>query len=154
MEAKELMIGDLIDVFGQNGDISASPHWYYRKVTSDWLVDMERRESTNKTLSEHGLSVSFPQIGDTAPIPLTEDILKANGWQKNDPHWVSTLRRYCDKYGSGWSLSFTLQKGIWDAYIHNGGELNINKFHPMYVHELQHALRLCGLNELADNFKV
>ena len=23
-----------------------------------------------------------------------------------------------------------------------------------YVHELQHALRLCGLNELADNFKV
>ena len=23
-----------------------------------------------------------------------------------------------------------------------------------YVHELQHALRLCGFNELADNFKV
>ena len=23
-----------------------------------------------------------------------------------------------------------------------------------YVHELQHALRLCGLNELADNFKI
>ena len=23
-----------------------------------------------------------------------------------------------------------------------------------YVHELQHALRLCGLNELADNFKL
>lgn len=30
-----------------------------------------------------------------------------------------------------------------DAYIH-----------IYYVHELQHALRLCGLNELADNFKV
>ncbi|MBQ0088527.1 MAG: hypothetical protein KBT27_04250 [Prevotellaceae bacterium] len=23
-----------------------------------------------------------------------------------------------------------------------------------YVHELQHALRLCGLNDLADNFKI
>ncbi len=23
-----------------------------------------------------------------------------------------------------------------------------------YVHELQHALRLCGLTDLADNFKV
>ena len=23
-----------------------------------------------------------------------------------------------------------------------------------YFHELQHALRLCGLNELADNFKI
>ena len=23
-----------------------------------------------------------------------------------------------------------------------------------YIHELQHALRLCGLNELADNFKI
>lgn len=91
---------------------------------------------------------------EVEPIHLTEKILKANGWQKNDPHWVSTLRRYCYKDGSEWSVSFTLQKGIWDAYIHNGGELNINKFHPMYVHELQHALRLCGLNELADNFKV
>lgn len=26
------------------------------------------------------------------------------------------------------------------------------EFH--YVHELQHTLRLCGLDELADNFKV
>ena len=24
----------------------------------------------------------------------------------------------------------------------------------LYVHELQNALRLCGLNELADDFKV
>ena len=24
----------------------------------------------------------------------------------------------------------------------------------IYVHQLQHALRLCGLNEIADNFKV
>jgi len=23
-----------------------------------------------------------------------------------------------------------------------------------YVHQLQHALRLCGLNELANNFKL
>lgn len=24
----------------------------------------------------------------------------------------------------------------------------------LYVHQLQHALRLCGLDELADNFKL
>lgn len=27
-------------------------------------------------------------------------------------------------------------------------------FVASYIHELQHALRLCGLNDLADNFKI
>ena len=136
MEAKELMIGD----------------WVINPIHND-CVKIEGVYFDKELHSHVASDGRFPQIYFEA-IPLTPEILNANGWQKNDPHWVSTLRRYCDKDGSKWSLSFTLQKGIWDAYIHNDGDLNINKFHPMYVHELQHALRLCGLNDLADNFKI
>ena len=46
-------------------------------------------------------------------------------------------------------------------YEHNDGYDfflgNVRSVHvgPLqYVHELQHALRLCGLNEIADNFKI
>lgn len=127
MEAKELMIGDWVNIKG--------------------CEIAQIRDLKDLLNVELGIFVA-------SGVPLTEEILKANGWQKNDPHWVSTLRRYCYKDGSEWSLSFTLQKGIWDAYIHNGGDLNINKFHPMYVHELQRVLRCCGLWNLADNFKL
>lgn len=36
------------------------------------------------------------------------------------------------------------------------GTYAIDKVHKCgyFVHEYQHALRLCGLNDLADNFKV
>ena len=134
MKANELMIGD----------------WVYDKM----LKGYGKIEVLTPYVIKCDIHTDTHHMDFFEPIPLTEEILKANGWQKNDPHWVSTLRRYCDKDGSEWSLSFTLQKGIWDAYIHNGGDLNINKFHPMYVHELQHALRICGLTDLADNFKI
>lgn len=141
MKANSLMIGDIVNLC-------------YRDLPLKVLgLDVRNKSILVEVQDNFKLKIAYDEE-EIKPIPLTEEILKANGWKKNDPHWVSTLRRYCDKDGSKWSLSFTLQKGIWDAYIHNGGDLNINKFHPMYVHELQHALRLCGLNELADNLKI
>ena len=32
--------------------------------------------------------------------------------------------------------------------------IDIENFKCEYVHQYQHLLRLCGLNELANNFKV
>lgn len=66
-------------------------------------------------------------IAPLEPIPLTAEILEKNGLDKVP------------------ELSMVLNRDTMPLY-HS----------PMlyYVHELQHALRLCGLNELADNFKV
>ena len=102
-----------------------------------------------------------------APIPLTPEILEKNNWywgltsdEKNftscamgayDPHWVY------DKDAGEISLFFHKDT--------DGGALRIadQRFNrrfdffwcdTLYVHELQHALRICGLNELADNFKI
>ena len=61
------------------------------------------------------------------PIPLTPEILEKNGLDKVP------------------ELSMVLNRDTMPMY-HS----------PMlhYVHELQHALRLCGLNDLADNLKL
>ena len=72
------------------------------------------------------------------PIPLTPEILNENGWWYDvEDMWLH------DK------VDFGIER--W-----NGGFqcYNINQIKLDSVHELQHALRLCGLNELADNFKV
>lgn len=74
-------------------------------------------------------------------IPLTPEILEKNGWKEMPSgticYWDKTNKSndiICD---SGLSFSFLGRT-----------------FCPKYAHELQHALRLCGLNELADNFVI
>lgn len=74
-----------------------------------------------------------------APIPLTAEILEKNGFMDIDTLGVEACCGYNIYYKSGEGYGFN--------------EVDITR--PFYyVHELQHALRLCGLNELADNFRV
>lgn len=81
------------------------------------------------------------------PIPLTEEILKANGFVfKNDEY------AYLDLYGVIISFNNNTTLRIVD-YRNAVDILSVSK-KKWYVHELQHALRLCGLHELADNFKL
>ena len=103
--------------------------------------------------TEHHLYCEFN------PIPLTPEILEKNGWIQCKYKTCKSLYEY-----KGLHLRHTMIKrsnGRWVANV--GG--NVEKFpdeythsflriNVFYVHELQHALRLCGLNELADNFKV
>ena len=101
------------------------------------------------------------------PIPITSETLEKNGWYwgltSNEEDIVSCIGGAYDEHwvydeGAG-EISLFFPKDT------NGGELRIydqrlNRhlgliwFDTLYVHELQRALRLCGLNELADNFKV
>lgn len=90
------------------------------------------------------------------PIPLTPEILEKNGFEmfKYDG-WVHYYRIFGNS-----AIPFVLHSMI-------GGEMlsqEVDIFSTStdtncgieinYVHELQHALRLCGLNKLAENFKV
>ena len=101
------------------------------------------------------------------PIPLTPEILKKNDWywgftsdEKNfkscvmgafEPHWVydkgaGEISLYFDKDTDGGALRIADQRF--------NRRLDFFWCDTLYVHELQRALRCCGLNELADNFKV
>jgi len=76
-----------------------------------------------------------------APIPLTREIMEINGF--------SFGRR------RGWMDSFyneetdMLIEADYDIRICDISDVKIK-----YVHELQHLLRFCGLNDIADNFKI
>ena len=68
------------------------------------------------------------------PIALTTEVLEKNGFKYNDSPIVLGWEQY----------RLTLYRGG-DGFLINCGQnvaLIIN-----YVHELQHALRLCGIND-------
>lgn len=74
------------------------------------------------------------------PIPLTDEVLKANGFI------VNTHQAYLID-------GIFLDKGLdGNAYWWQIGHCPICAINN--VHNLQHALRLCGFTELADNFKL
>lgn len=75
------------------------------------------------------------------PIPLTPEFLEKNGWVCSDGWFERNgVNFFIAKCGDKYKLCQVL---------------HIRSFATItYIHELQHALRLCGLDELADNFKV
>ena len=75
------------------------------------------------------------------PIPLTPEILEKNGW-KEDEYW----HEYKDG-GNIIQCCLPVMRGRINGIV-------IENFQCEYVHQYQHLLRLCGLNELADNFKI
>ena len=101
------------------------------------------------------------------PIPLTPEILEKNGFSpetfltaewgrkvyfKEFPGCVvepadsgkyifGTTKYWSETYGDGSPKDWGT---MYESRIYN----------LQYVHELQHALRLAGSNELADNFKI
>ena len=89
-------------------------------------------------------------------IPITTEILEKNGFEmfKYDG-WVHYYRIFGNS-----AIPFVLHSmiggemlsqevGIFSTSTDTNCGIEIN-----YVHELQHALHLCRLNKLAENFKV
>ena len=134
MKAKELMIGDwVLSLF--NKPIKIDPY--------KWVLDEQKKENE---------VIGF-RFNDLSPIPLTEEILKANGFEEENgfqsPNYTLVVDDKCIWWSRTIGMSITKhpnEKNLYSPYV------CIPKC--TYVHELQHALRLCGLNDLADNFKV
>ena len=89
------------------------------------------------------------------PIEITEDILKQNNWEvqgytllPNEHYCVKYIGKYCFL----WSLG-TLS--IWFDHKHyNDGLIADIIVSCKYVHQLQQVLRLAGMAEMANNFKI
>ena len=72
------------------------------------------------------------------PIPLTAGILEKNGWWYDlDDIWLHDGVCFCIEKWNGKFQCYDISQIKLDS-----------------VHQLQQTLRLCGRNELADNFKV
>lgn len=131
MKAKELMIGDWVMFNGS--DIY---HQVYAVQGKSVKFDKQYWYGADKLL----------------PIPITPEILEKNGFKLKEKGVLYT------EYVSGDEHSI-IEFGFYKESIHDidtvlncelgfvGGLDRIHHCHVKYVHELQHALRLCGIEK-------
>lgn len=112
-------------------------------MIGDWVLNgCGVRFQVTETL-EDGVNGVFncEYYDDIKPISLNYEILKKNGWKNAE---------FCCEYQDG---NTSIQAHLPDMRGRING-VEIEYFQCEYVHQYQHLLRLCGLDELADNFKV
>ena len=135
MKATELMIGDWV------GRVFDDKRIDYRQV--DWIRTGEIGMRYQKVWA----------IGCIEPIPLTAEILEKDGWERDiDKEWEYNNSHILPYYCYQWekqNVKIEMYAGL------EGFTISLIIGHRFYaVHELQHVLRLYGLDELADNFKI
>lgn len=125
MEATDLMIGDWVRDKG---------HLDYGKVCE---IAMDEKMQWNISFA---CGMNLFCTYEFEPVPITREILEKNGWEckgdymiknigDNTLYWVENLD--CGLYKNRYNMCTC-----------------------KYVHQLQHALRLCGFDVLADIFKI
>lgn len=114
----------------------------------------------------YGDGLETHDISSISPIPLTPEILEKNGWKKHATYGNTedgTLEEIYMLYQHSFEVVFDNKEAISirhfvseedDGYDKLLIEYRDNGYKPMYIHTLQHALRLCGFEELADKFQV
>lgn len=142
MDIKDLMIGDWVYNKHHGKNIQITPYDFF----------------THKH-DEYGTQALLPCAkptfgGDLEPIPLTEDIIEAHGFMKIPQpkchfphHWAF------DKTDDDDEEAFTYRikafNTIWRGMridIRNCINDTVLSVQCQFVHELQHALRLCGID--------
>lgn len=140
MKVEELMIGDWVKHLGRQWrviDIATTSH-YPITLGEDYF---EKCDHNGTRL------LNKQQIEQVDPIPISGEILEQNGWKHfskdnqkldfhNTEHW---LLYKCEAWrlNDNTILYFRIQYDHHTQYV---GKIQ-------YVHELQHALRLCGIEK-------
>lgn len=140
MKATDLMVGDWVY------------NSHHKKVIQITPYDFFTHSHINGVQSFDGIPNPKPTLGiDLEPVPLTEEILEANGFFKYNPFKTIDYKMYAfpEQCNIKKERGFGIEIGNGAFYITDHCLMPIR-----YVHEIQHALRLCCLHELADNFKV
>ena len=124
MEATELMIGDW--VFNKH-------HKKYIQITPYDFFNHAHLPNGEKYFASELKVISGR---DFEPIPITKEILEKNGWEHRPTGYVFHI-------DGGKSYDNTL----WYIFNDNTFVVENAEFSIKYVHELQHALRLCGITK-------
>lgn len=124
MKATDLMVEDWVEVI-QNSE---------KRFAQVQMIDgYEDNATSNECLCD---SIYY-SIDELNPIPLTLEIMKANGFNIKvspyTPNWIRCIL----------NPNFFLEDRLKGFYHFNGN--NLAKI--QYVHELQHALKLCGIHK-------
>ena len=110
-------------------------------MIKDWVMVKVLSQIPNTYVLHTWTANDYPRNLQVKPIPLTTEILEKNGWEQTE---------CCHEYQYGKNIIQSRPPYMWISI--NG--INIEAFKCEYVHQYQHLLRLFGLNELANNFKI
>ena len=133
MERENLMIGDWVSVKS-----CAKPNFY--KISK---LDPNMESSVYPIHVERpaeGLSYTFLDEDDIEPIPLTKEILENNGFRRAISDCFE-MALFTEKNKDFFIKYFAVSKTL---YV-NDLWFRVHNIH--YVHELQHALRLCKIEK-------
>ena len=143
MKATELMIGD----------------WVCLKDDTKCEFPLKVDGVLTDDISLEGEGFLGGVDGLIRPIPLTNEILEKNGFYDRNTQW------YYKRFGSYVCFDIAISLVYRDIEVSKvcgaGTDCEEEEYgsaiafgNDICVHTLQHTLRLCGLDELADNFKV
>ena len=110
-------------------------------MIKDWVMVKVLSQIPNTYVLHTWAANDYSRNLQVKPIPLTTEILEKNGWERNGIFMEKRI-------GENTQLSWT---DICGAVLSQGRYYMCD---CNYVHTLQHALRLCGFDELANNFKI
>ena len=150
MKVEDLMLGDWVQVEGIPLRVGGLSNY-------DIYVDLFRGNE-----SEVYSQIWADELDSIEPIPLTPEILEKNGFKKGIGFGYSeTYPTYCWGYHNDVTDLASIEVTFYDKPI--GGvkvlvRMETNSLHPCgfntfhscdleNVHELQHALRLCGIEK-------
>ncbi|WQJ53416.1 MAG: hypothetical protein [Wendovervirus sonii] len=152
MKPEELMLGDIVMYKHQH---------YPTKLTEIHSHSMPFEDMNVKGWIKYG------DFDDIEPIQLTPEILKKNGW-KDDNNISDCLgikifaheKKLCGvEFIDEACYSFNVYER-WEDHDYDGAPIDWGYryvtfiFNLHYIHELQHALRLCKFDELANDLKI
>lgn len=139
MKAEELQLNDLVNYEGHATSVQV----------------LRLGENIRNIGVESPFGNVFPKEDEIQPIPLTAEILKINGFQQKNGElvWYSDTDSIDNVFIS---VATRGNNSVRRIEIKNKGLHFANDVMPdgIAVHEFQHLLRVCGFNDLADNFKV
>ena len=131
MYAKDLMINDWVSINDSNFQVKV--------IKKNGVIKLYE----NTKFGEHEINFNSDYIEEfIQPIPLTPEILEKNGYKFN--------YLYYEKEGYP-AIELGSKKGIYNigkVYFSDDGDPDIHVYTScQYVHELQHVLKICGIEK-------
>ena len=139
MKASDICVGDWLNIYNFPNDNPKEEDLFPAKVSAVSIFDpfKEPDDVVVELVIEQTKGIASRPIDTCLPIELTEEILVKNGFDKDER----------SKYFHVYTLNI---KGSYDFDICWSSVNGFNyegDFMLTYVHQLQHLLRLCGIEK-------
>ena len=146
MKPEELMIGDWVCYSKANKYYTRVNEIRHTEAPLDDQWYIEGMRSDNDKINPNALEYFAVEM--LSPVPLTPEILKKNGFEYYD----NPVKVLMTNTINGHYVEIRLDRkeiAIWYDYDKNNDSVYSDCLFPLpyWLHDFQHALRLCGINK-------